>query len=120
MASEGGAPDEALHGPADMQEGLDAQRDAPPAAQRPEADGVGGSGTAAASAASGGEATSVSQPPPGEDDVALLPPDHPLLRRAQEALHRQLAEQKLRLEEELRERKKALKARSPSRCMEAA
>ncbi|KAL4448619.1 hypothetical protein ABPG75_005838 [Micractinium tetrahymenae] len=45
----------------------------------------------------------------GDDDLAMLPPDHPLLRRAQEALHRQLAEQKLRLEEELRERRKALK-----------
>lgn len=48
----------------------------------------------------------------GEDDLALLPPDHPLLRRAQEALHRQLVEQKLRLQEELRERRKALKARA--------
>jgi hypothetical protein len=45
------------------------------------------------------------------DDVSALPPDHPLLRRAQEALHRQLAEQRLRLQEELRERKKALKVR---------
>lgn len=42
-------------------------------------------------------------------ELAALPPDHPLLRRAQEALHRQLADQKLRLQEELRERKKALK-----------
>lgn len=47
----------------------------------------------------------------GQDDLAMLPPEHPLLRRAQEALRRQLAEQKLRLQEELRERKKALKVR---------
>ncbi len=42
----------------------------------------------------------------------MLPPNHPLLRRAQEALHRQLADQKLRLQEELRERRKALKVRA--------
>ena len=44
-----------------------------------------------------------------DPDLAALPPDHPLLRRAQDALHRQLSEQKLRLQEELQERKKALK-----------
>lgn len=48
---------------------------------------------------------------PHADEMEVLPPDHPLLRRAQEALHRQLAEQKLRLQEELQERKKALKVR---------
>ncbi len=40
-----------------------------------------------------------------------LPPDHPLLQRAQEALFQQLSATKLRLEEELREKKQALKAR---------
>jgi hypothetical protein len=45
-----------------------------------------------------------------EADIVGLPPDHPLLRRAQDALHRQLAADKLRLQEELRERRKALKA----------
>lgn len=47
-----------------------------------------------------------------DEDLSMLPPNHPLLRRAQEALNRQLADQKLRLQEELRERKKALKVRA--------
>ena len=60
-----------------------------------------------AAAAAAAAAAGLADPP--EEDVAALPPDHPLLRRAQKALYRQLAEQKLRLEEELRERRKALK-----------
>jgi hypothetical protein len=49
-----------------------------------------------------------------EDDSALgtvgLPPDHPLLARAQEALKKQLVANKTRLEDELREKQNALKA----------
>ncbi|KAI3426120.1 hypothetical protein D9Q98_008499 [Chlorella vulgaris] len=48
-------------------------------------------------------------PEPAAKEMADLPSDHPLLRRAQEALRRQLSDQKLRLQEELRERRKALK-----------
>lgn len=44
------------------------------------------------------------------DDLAQLPPDHPLLQRAQDALFQQLSATKLRLEGELRERRLALKA----------
>lgn len=47
-----------------------------------------------------------------QPDVAELAPDHPLLQRAQEALFQQLSATKLRLEEELREKKQALKARA--------
>ena len=46
-----------------------------------------------------------------EQDVAELPPNHPLLQRAQEALFQQLTATKLRLEEELKEERQALKAR---------
>ncbi|PRW44941.1 Coiled-coil domain-containing 40 isoform C [Chlorella sorokiniana] len=97
MAEEGGAPGGAPPAageteqrpqgpPADVEPAPQASTATPPAAA--EGDGqAGGNG----------------------EELAALPPDHPLLRRAQEALHRQLAEQKLRLQEELRERKKALK-----------
>ncbi len=92
MAEEGGAPTGAPPGDGEAEQRTQgAPTDAAPASQ----------------------ASGASPPPPaaeGDDEgLAALPPDHPLLRRAQEALHRQLAEQKLRLQEELRERKKALK-----------
>lgn len=45
--------------------------------------------------------------------VAGLDPGDPLLRRAQEALGAQLAAAKLRLEAELREKRKALSVRPP-------
>ena len=46
-------------------------------------------------------------PPPG---VEALPPDHPLLGRAQAALRAQLQATRMRLEQELAEKRKALKA----------
>ena len=46
--------------------------------------------------------------------VAGLPPDHPLLARAQAALRAQLQATRMRLEQELPEKRKALKARSRS------
>ena len=55
----------------------------------------------------------------GAADVADLPPGHPLLRRAQEALYQQLAATKLRLEEELQERRKELKVRWRWFCLAA-
>ena len=48
------------------------------------------------------------QLPPGAEG---LPPDHPLLARAQAALRAQLQATRLRLEQELSEKRKALKAR---------
>lgn len=45
------------------------------------------------------------------DALEELPPDHPLLQRAQQALFQQLSATKLRLEEELREQRQALKVR---------
>jgi hypothetical protein len=42
-----------------------------------------------------------------------LPPDHPLLARAQAALRAQLQATRLRLEQELSEKRKALKVHSP-------
>ena len=92
MAGEGGAPQDALPTVSEMEQGAERQTTAVEPQRAAALDGA-----AEAPAASEG------------DDVSALPPDHPLLRRAQEALHRQLAEQKLRLQEELRERKKALK-----------
>lgn len=83
--------------PTGMEEALEEQG-APAPAGPPQADGP----SSEAAADGGVEA---------DDEVAALPPDHPLLRRAQEALQRQLAEQKQRLEEDLRDRKKALKVR---------
>ncbi|GAB4817322.1 hypothetical protein N2152v2_004368 [Parachlorella kessleri] len=58
--------------------------------------------------------TDAAQPPElpisgEEQDVAELPPNHPLLQRAQEALFQQLTATKLRLEEELKEKRQALK-----------
>ncbi len=49
-----------------------------------------------------------------EEDPALaggLPPDHPLLARAQDALKKQLLTNKKRLEDEVREKQNALKVR---------
>lgn len=60
-------------------------------------------------------------PQPAADLVQLsegldtsLPPDHPLLARAQAALARHLTDTKRRLQEELRETKTALKVQVPS------
>ena len=86
--------------------------EAPPAGEE-EAEGF-GSGE---QGGSGGAAAAEPAAEPGDgggdgEDVAALPPDHPLLQRAQEALFQQLQATKLRLQEELRERRQALKARS--------
>lgn len=49
------------------------------------------------------------EPTMAEDVHTTMPPAHPLLRAAQEALEKQLLESKCLLEEELREKQKALK-----------
>lgn len=51
-----------------------------------------------------------------EDAMAQLLPEHHLLQEAQAALQQQLAETNLRLTEELREKKHALKVTSRSNC----
>lgn len=73
----------------------DAPADAPP-------------GGAPAAARPGALPPDAAAPP---DALAKLPPDHPLLQRAQQALLQQLSATKQRLEEDLREQRQALKVR---------